>query len=193
MLATILICAILIGIDQLIKYFVVQYLMPVVSAPLIPGIVELYYIENTGAAFSLFTGRQTFLIVVTAAALIVAAYVLLSRRLSDRLENIAVIMMFSGGVGNLIDRIANGYVIDYINLQFMNFAVFNFADMLVTVGFAVLVFAEIRIELQRSREKKDQESKERESQPLEAKPQTADENTTPKAMPEDAPKQDDKS
>ena len=107
--------AALIGIDQLIKLWAVQVLQPVGAMPFIPHVVELRFVLNPGMAFSLLSGKQLFLIIATSAALL------------------------AGGIGNLIDRVLNGEVVDYINLLFMRFAVFNFADICVCVGVALWV------------------------------------------------------
>ena len=126
--------AVLIGIDQGIKFWAVHVLMPVGTLPLIPHVVELRFVLNQGMAFSLLSGRQLFLIVATSAALILVAYWLLFR-----LQQAALILVLGGGIGNLIDRVLNGEVVDYINLLFMRFAVFNFADICVCVGVALWV------------------------------------------------------
>lgn len=147
MLLTIILAGALIGADQLIKWLVATNLKPDGAVTVIPGVVEFRYYENTGAAFSILEGKQGFLIVFTAIALLAVAWYLFFRRPKGKLEYIAVLMIFAGGVGNLIDRIANRYVVDYINLLFMRFAIFNFADCLVTVGFALLVVAVLRAEL----------------------------------------------
>ena len=108
--------AALIGIDQVIKLWATNVLQPVGAMPLIPHVVELRFVLNPGMAFSLLSGKQLFLIIATSIALILA-----------------------GGVGNLIDRVLNGEVVDYINLLFMQFAVFNFADICVCVGVGLWV------------------------------------------------------
>ena len=159
MLLTILLCAGLIGIDQLLKLWAVKSLAPVGAMPLIPHVMELRYVENNGAAFNLLSGRQVLLIVFTGAILLAGAYILLFRRPKDKLEYAAYVMVFSGGVGNLIDRIANGYVVDYLATLFINFAVFNFADILVCVGVALLVIAVFRAEGKERRLKKQSEDK----------------------------------
>ena len=97
--------------------------------PLIPGIVELRYSLNQGMAFSLLWGRQGFLIAVTSIALLAVAVYLFWKR-PPLAERIAWTMVLGGGVGNLIDRIMSGQVVDYINLLFVDFAIFNFADIL---------------------------------------------------------------
>ena len=135
-----LVCvAALVGIDQAIKLWAVQALAPVESITLIPHVLELRFVLNQGMAFSLLSGRQLFLIVATSAALIFVAYWLLFRSRNDRLQQAALILVLGGGIGNLIDRVLNGEVVDYINLLFMRFAVFNFADICVCVGVALWV------------------------------------------------------
>lgn len=131
--------AALVGIDQWIKLWAVDVLKPVGAMPLIPHLVELRFVLNQGMAFSLLSGKQLFLIVATSAALLVIAYILFFRSRGNRLQQIAMILVLAGGIGNLIDRVLNGEVVDYINLLFMRFAVFNFADICVCVGVALWV------------------------------------------------------
>ena len=135
-----LVCvAALVGVDQLIKLWAVRALAPVGAMPLIPHLVELRFVLNQGMAFSLLIGKQLFLIVATSAALLLVAYELFFRSRGKLLQRIAFILVLGGGIGNLIDRVLNGEVVDYINLLFMNFAVFNFADICVCVGVALWV------------------------------------------------------
>ncbi len=153
MIFGIVVAVVLIVLDQIAKQMAVSMLMPHGSLPAVAGVFEWLYIENDGAAFSLFAGRQGFLIVFTSIALLVLAFILLFRRPKDKMEAFSLLLIFSGGVGNLIDRIAQGYVVDYIHLLFMNFAVFNLADIYVTVGFALLIIAVVRGEIRAKREK----------------------------------------
>ena len=131
--------AALIGIDQAIKLWAVNALQPVGFMPLIPHVVELRFVLNQGMAFSLLSGKQLFLIIATSAALILVAYGLFFHSRGKYLQQAALILVLSGGIGNLIDRVLNGEVVDYINLLFMRFAVFNFADICVCVGVALWV------------------------------------------------------
>ena len=131
--------AALIGIDQAIKLWAVNVLQPVGSMPLIPYVVELRFVLNQGMAFSLLSGKQLFLIAATSAALLLVAYALFFRSRGKYLQQAALILVLGGGIGNLIDRVLNGEVVDYINLLFMRFAVFNFADICVCVGVALWV------------------------------------------------------
>ena len=135
-----LVCvAVLVGADQLIKLWAVQVLEPVGAMPLIPHVVELRFVLNPGMAFSLLSGKQLFLIAATGAALRLVAYWLFFRSRGKKLQQAALILVLGGGIGNLIDRVLNGEVVDYINLLFMRFAVFNFADICVCVGVALWV------------------------------------------------------
>ena len=135
-----LVCvAVLVGADQLIKLWAVQVLEPVGAMPLIPHVVELRFVLNPGMAFSLLSGKQLFLIAATGAALLLVAYWLFFRSRGKKLQQAALILVLGGGIGNLIDRVLNGEVVDYINLLFMRFAVFNFADICVCMGVALWV------------------------------------------------------
>ena len=135
-----LVCvAALVGIDQAIKLWAVNVLAPVEAITVIPHVVELRFVLNQGMAFSLLSGKQLFLILATSAALILVAYWLFFRSRGKRLQQAALILVLGGGLGNLIDRVLNGEVVDYINLLFMRFAVFNFADICVCVGVALWV------------------------------------------------------
>ena len=133
--------AVLIGIDQGIKFWAVHVLMPVGTLPLIPHVVELRFVLNQGMAFSLLSGKQLFLIAATSVALLLVAYALFFRSRGKYLQQAALILVLGGGIGNLIDRVLNGEVVDYINLLFMRFAVFNFADICVCVGVGLLMLA----------------------------------------------------
>ena len=131
--------AALIGIDQAIKLWATNVLQPVGAMPLIPHVVELQFVLNPGMAFSLLSGKQLFLIIATSAALLAVAYGLFFRSRGKYLQQAALLLILAGGIGNLIDRVLNGEVVDYINLLFMRFAVFNFADICVCVGVALWV------------------------------------------------------
>ena len=133
--------AALVGADQAIKFWAVQALEPVGSTPLIPHVVELRFVLNQGMAFSLLSGKQLFLILATSAALLLVAYWLFF-----------LILVLGGGIGNLIDRVLNGEVVDYINVLFMRFAVFNFADICVCVGVALWVLVIFLEEVQEQKE-----------------------------------------
>lgn len=129
----------LVGADQLTKYLVLTHLADGSKMTVIPDILQFRFAANTGAAFSLFTGKTWLLSVVTAAILFGAAFVLAKGLLNTRAEKWSLVLIIAGGLGNLIDRIFRGYVVDFIEVLFMKFAVFNFADCCVTIGAAVLI------------------------------------------------------
>ena len=130
--------AVLVVLDQLIKHWATAALLPVGSMEVLPGIVELRYCLNDGMAFSILAGKQGLLIGVTS-VMLVAVLVMLFVRKMPLAERIAWTLVLGGGVGNLIDRVLNGVVVDYINVLFMHFAIFNFADICVCVGVGLLM------------------------------------------------------
>lgn len=134
MLYKLLFTVFLIAADRLSKYLAAGYLMGHGRITVIPGILGLRYIENTGAAFSILSERTSFLIIITVVALAFIAYEFLIKNKGTKFEIFCFILIFSGGIGNLIDRIFAGYVVDYFEFLFMNFAVFNLADVYITVG-----------------------------------------------------------
>ena len=136
---TILSIAVLVVIDQLIKLLVLEYLQPIGSLPLIDGILQLRYAENTGAAFGSFSEHTIALSVFTFVAILVGIIFLMSKKLKFGVEYMCVALIIAGGAGNLIDRVFRGFVVDYIEPLFIDFAVFNFADILVTCSAIVLV------------------------------------------------------
>ena len=146
--------AALIGIDQAIKLWATNVLQPVGAMPLIPHVVELRFVLNPGMAFSLLSGKQLFLILATSAALLLVAYLLFFRSRGRYLQQAALLLILAGGIGNLIDRVLNGYVVDFFATTFMNFAVFNVADCFVCVGAALFVIAVLRQELNAKKEQK---------------------------------------
>lgn len=140
--------AVLCAIDQIIKAIVKVHLMPVGSISVIPGILEWKYIENTGAAFGSFSDNTLLLSVFTLVVIIGCFIALLSGKIKKKVYIVFIVMITSGGLSNLLDRMFRsakfmcGYVIDYINVLFVDFAVFNFADCLITVGcICMLIYA----------------------------------------------------
>lgn len=144
-LVSIICIAVLVAADQLIKMVVTNRLMPIGSADFIPGIVEFNYTENTGAAFSILENHTEILSVVTLIIILAGLVYLLSGKLKNKLLIVSAILVLAGGIGNLIDRIFRGsqlfcgYVVDYIKLLFMDFAIFNFADCLVCIGAMMII------------------------------------------------------
>ena len=120
--------------DQAVKLYVTSHLALYETAPLLPGIVELFYIQNTGGGFSILTNHTQLLTVLTAALMAVIAFVLVKRTFPHPLAMWTLTLILGGGLGNLADRVRLGYVVDMFNFQFMDYPVFNVADILVVCG-----------------------------------------------------------
>lgn len=133
--------AVLVCIDQLIKYIVVLKLKPVVTVDVIKGVLSFTYVENCGAAFGSFSAYTAALTVVSIILLIATLYLIVMQKTKSRFADVCLVFMTAGGIGNVTDRIRLHYVIDFIEPKFVRFAVFNFADCLITVGaFALIIY-----------------------------------------------------
>lgn len=127
---------VLIGIDQLIKYYVFNHFQNIIdkTIPLIEDILHISYVENRGVAFGMMQGGGIFLIIITSIIVLLVTALILFSNDNNKLYLYSLGLILSGGVGNLIDRVARGFVIDYIDFRIINFAVFNFADCCVVIG-----------------------------------------------------------
>lgn len=129
-----IIAAALVAVDQLVKYLVMTNIAPGEHVPFIPYIVELTYVTNTGAAFSIFSEHTWMLAIVSLVMSVVLALALWKGLFKHPLGRLALTLLLAGAVGNLIDRAFRGFVVDMFNVLFMRFAVFNVADICVVVG-----------------------------------------------------------
>ena len=139
-ISAILLCVGLVGIDQSIKLLVINHLKPVQYIDVIDGVLRFRYVENTGAIFGSFSTHTVVLTVFSIILLGFTIFFLITNKNNNKLVNLCLLFMISGGIGNIIDRIRLHYVVDYIEPLFVNFAVFNFADCLITVGAFALIF-----------------------------------------------------
>ena len=133
-----LVAGAIVALDQITKALVVASIPLGGYVEAIPGLFHLTHIHNTGAAFSMLEGGRTFFLILTAVFLIGVVYCVVKKVISRPYLWIFAVLA-GGAIGNLIDRVVNGYVVDMIALDFMNFAVFNVADIFVTGGAVVLV------------------------------------------------------
>ena len=132
----------LVALDQLVKWIVVCRFVPAQSLPVIPHVLHLTYVQNTGAAFGLFRGYPGVFACLSVAVSVWIALELFRRRVQDRLTEAALVLIMSGAVGNLIDRARLGYVVDFIDLRV--WPVFNIADSAITVGVTLLIWQAFR-------------------------------------------------
>lgn len=144
------------AIDQIIKYFVCAYLEPIGSKMLINNFLQLSYVENTGAMMGFMQGKTSLLAVFAAIILVILFALILTKKIKFGFIYCCLIMIVSGGIGNIIDRIFRGFVVDYIEVLFVDFYVFNFADCLVTVGAFLIIGYEIYDIFKDSKNKKAQ-------------------------------------
>ena len=120
--------------DQLLKYWVVRHLEIGQSAAFLPGLVRLTRLHNTGAAWGSFSGSTALLTAVTAVLLVAVAWLVLKKVIRHPLGLCAAMLVLGGGIGNMIDRICRGYVVDMFDLEFMSYPIFYLADCFVVVG-----------------------------------------------------------
>ncbi len=130
--------AVLVIIDQIIKYFISAYLQPVGSVSVIDNIFSLTYVENKGVAFGMFSDMRWIFVALTSILLVIIIFYMFKKRPKGKFFYVCAALIIGGGIGNLIDRIFYGYVIDYLSLSFFP-PVCNFADYCITAGTIMLV------------------------------------------------------
>ena len=138
-LAALAAAAALVILDQWIKVRATWALAPPTGwvRTLVPGVIGLRYTENTGISFSFFGDSRNAMLVITgltALVMLAGAVFLLLGKITGAPLLAASALILAGGVGNLVDRLAQGFVVDYIELLFVRFAIFNFADICITCG-----------------------------------------------------------
>ena len=130
----------IVGLDQFTKYLTVANIPLHTEIPAIPGLFHLTYVQNTGAAFSSFEGQQWLFVLVFAVFTAAIIWEFSGKRwpFTD-LERWLIVSIYAGGLGNMIDRIRLGFVVDMIEVDFMRFPVFNVADCFITCGCVLLI------------------------------------------------------
>ena len=156
------------AIDQLTKAITVHYLRFNETVDIIPGVLSFTRVKNTGIAFSMLSNSGWVLTAVIVILILVVTFVILKMKLTN-FERVCLSLVLGGAIGNLLDRIFYGYVLDMIEVRFVKFAVFNFADCCITVGcimFAVayLVFHDRAMKKKANLAKIERLRKEREEQ-----------------------------
>ena len=141
------IIAALIALDQVVKAYVVQNIALGEVKSWIPNLVSLTYLQNRGAAFSMLQNQQWFFAVITLVVMAGAIWYL-HKHIEDSFWIVfGLVLIIAGGLGNFIDRISQGFVVDMFHLDFINFAIFNVADSYLTVGVVVLLIAMLKEEM----------------------------------------------
>ena len=126
--------------DQITKYLTVANIALYEDVPFIPGLLQLTYVQNTGAAFSSFEGQQWLFALIFLAFTVGIFYEYFRSPMPfTQLDRWCIFAIYGGGLGNMIDRVRLGYVVDMIEITFMEFPVFNVADCFITCGCIVLM------------------------------------------------------
>jgi len=137
-----LISGLTLAADQLTKALLVASFARGESLPLLPPILHLTYVQNTGAAFGLFKGQQPLFVILSCLVIGVIIWELRTKRAHDAATLWGCGLALGGAVGNLIDRLRLGYVIDFIDLRV--WPVFNLGDSAITIGVALLIWQSLR-------------------------------------------------
>lgn len=128
------VAAIIVSLDRWVKYWVTMNIAPGSEVGFIPGFIRLTHAQNYGASFSIFQNMRWPLVIVSAAAVGVIIYLLVKNKIAHPVGRVTLTCVMGGALGNLIDRLAVGYVVDMFEFEFVNFAVFNVADIFITLG-----------------------------------------------------------
>ncbi|MCD8338121.1 MAG: signal peptidase II [Lachnospiraceae bacterium] len=131
----------LIAADQITKYLAARFLAGTSGITLIPGVFELYYLENRGAAFGILNNRQLFFVLIALIISVFAVYVFVRFPHGKSYHPLRFVcsLIIAGAIGNMIDRLARGYVIDFLYFSLIDFPVFNIADCYVCIGAGLAV------------------------------------------------------
>ena len=129
-----LISALLVGLDQWSKYLTVQNISLGETKEFIPGFLSLTHLRNTGAAWSLLEGKMIFFYVITVIVSVVIIYLVIKNYKKSIWYSVGLSFVLAGAIGNFIDRVRLGYVVDMLQTDFMNFPIFNVADSTLVVG-----------------------------------------------------------
>ena len=132
--------ALIVAADQLTKFLVVQNIPLWDHVEVLPGIVGLTYVQNDGAAFSMLAGQQWLFAVIFAIFTVAVIWEFWKKSLPfTTFERFCIAAIYAGGLGNMIDRLRLGYVVDMVATEFINFPVFNVADIFITCGCIILI------------------------------------------------------
>ena len=135
-----LFAALVVVLDQIVKYLTVAAIPLHGSVPFLPGLLQLTYVQNTGAAFSSFEGQQWLFAIIFVVFTGMLLYEYFKKPMPFTImERFCIVAIYGGGLGNMIDRVRQGYVVDMIETTFMEFPVFNVADCFITCGCVLLM------------------------------------------------------
>lgn len=127
-------------LDQVTKFLTVAHIPLYADVPLIPGVLQLTYVQNTGAAFSSFEGQQWLFALIFGVFTVMLLWEYFKKSMPfTKFERWCIAAIYAGGLGNMIDRVRLGFVVDMIETTFIDFPVFNVADCFITCGCILLM------------------------------------------------------
>lgn len=136
MIISVIVAAVLVVVDQITKYIALTNLKPIENTQFIKGFMDFTFVENRGAAFGILNGKTWLLLLL--AIVICVILILIMKKLPNTKDygylKASLVLILAGAVGNMIDRVARGYVVDFFEFTFFKFPVFNMADIYVVVG-----------------------------------------------------------
>ena len=139
-LLMVILAAGIVAADQITKFLTIANIPLHGTVEVLPGIVRLTYVQNDGAAFSMFEGQQWLFALIFVAFAAAIIWEFSKKRLPfTTFDRFCIVAVFAGGLGNMIDRLRMGYVVDMIATEFINFPVFNVADCFITCGCIILL------------------------------------------------------
>jgi signal peptidase II len=134
-----IVALVIIGVDQLTKYLTLQHIPLHESIEVIPGVLSFTHHRNTGAAWSILEGQMWFFYIVTLVVVAVILYYLHTEGKEHALFGWALTLLLGGAVGNFIDRLFHQFVVDMFRTEFIQFPIFNVADIALTFGVIVMI------------------------------------------------------
>lgn len=140
--------------DQITKHWASSRLQPRGTIPLIEGVFHLTYCENSGAAFSMLSGQRWLLLLISFVLLGGVVYALAKKWMKYPLGQISLLLILGGALGNVIDRVLHGYVVDFFDFRLIHFPIFNVADVLLNVGVAMMVIYLLFVEPRQAKKEK---------------------------------------
>ena len=155
MLITLMIVAVSVLLDQITKVAVLQNIPLHGNVRAIPGIFHFTYVENKGAAFGMLSEHRWVFMAVSIVAIAAFLFYIIKFKPQGKLLLSSMAMIIGGGIGNMIDRVLRGSVVDFIEVDFMEFAVFNVADIFVCVGCGLMILDVILSEVREQKKKKE--------------------------------------
>ena len=134
-----ILCALILVIDRLTKIWAVEVLNGKGFVDFIKGFLSLIYVENTGVAFGMLSDKLYVMLPITVAVIGICIFIYLKNKDESKLFDYAMLLIVTGAIGNVMDKLTRGFVVDFLNFEFMDFPVFNVADISVCTGAGLLI------------------------------------------------------